>query len=68
MRMTSAGCSAPITVALATVVSLTAEKKNTRSRPRNTPPGAAARTSAHVKRRPVTNSAVTRTTAPTVVR
>ena len=39
MRMTSAGWRAPITVALATVVSLTAVKNSVRSRPRKMPPG-----------------------------
>ena len=66
--MTRAGWSAPITVALATVVSLTAEKNRTRSRPRNTPPGAPTLTFDHVRRLPVANRATSSTAAATLVR
>ena len=53
MRITRAGCRAPITVALATVVSFTAEKNRMRSSPRKIPPRMPTRNLAHVSRRPV---------------
>ena len=65
MRITRAGCSAPITVALATVVSFTAEKNRMRSNPRKMPPGMPTRNLAHVSRRPLRYTMATRATAPT---
>src|SRR4051812_44368453 len=65
MRITRAGWRAPITVALATVVSFTAEKNRIRSSPRKTPPGIPRRTVDQVRRRPVRYTMLTRATAPT---
>ena len=56
------GWSAPTTVALAIVVSLTALKNNARSRPRASPPGAASRSRAHVSRPPRAASQTSTTT------